>query len=136
MSLEHDRQNNPWPLLERLSKNEITDLVQAYLQYASSMKHIYWSMLVFMVLVLGYNLFLGGNGHGYAEAREIQNTFATVLIIFLLGFLVVAANIIGQSITVRKEVGKTAAKHHLDKEAVRKEFHGFVKATLGGPGLK
>lgn len=133
---ENTIQNEAWPLLAKIPKEELTSLVEGYIAYSSKFKYIYFSMLGFPVIVVGYNLFFGGRRYPYSEAKSIENTFAIILCIYLLGFLVHAGLVISKLIQLKKSVNQTADKHRLDKKAVRKEFDSFVKMTIGGKGLR
>ncbi|KPM32535.1 Hypothetical protein I595_953 [Croceitalea dokdonensis DOKDO 023] len=129
-------QSEIWPLLSKIPKKQLTQLVEGYGAYAANFKYIYFSMLGFPAIVLGYNLFFGGKSYPYSEARNIENTFAIILCIYLVCFLVLAGLIVAKMLKVKKALRHTAMQHRLNKKAVVKEFHNFVKASIGGPGLK
>ena len=59
-----------------------------------------------------------------------------VMGIAVIALLVFAVILFKKLRKLKKELRTVATKHHLDPKLFRKEFHNFVKATLGGPGLK
>lgn len=133
---QNNIQQEPWPVLKQLPKNELTSLVEGYVNYTSKIKYIYYFIGGFMVLLVGYNLFFGGKSYPYAEAKSIENTFAGIIVVFLVVFIVVAGLVISKLIKLKKAVKQSAVKHRLDKETVLKEFDTFVKTTIGGTGLR
>lgn len=134
--MNHQNKSIDLPLLPKIPKEQLEDLIQSYMVYANRVKYIYYFILGLFAIILIYNLAFAGKSYSISEYNTIRDTMVGVVLVFLLVFMVYGGYVIAQFLKLKKKVNKAAEKNKLDKKTLRKEFHLLVKATIGGPGLR
>lgn len=120
----------------KISGHEMKPLVASYLNYASKYKYLRYIIIAVLVIITGYNFFVAGKRFEIGQLQTIQSTLAAVMGVVLLALIVLGIKLFKTLKSLKKDVNKSAKKNHLEAKAFRKEFHNYVKATFGGPGLR
>ena len=123
-------------LLQRVPKDELTLLAEAYLYYVAKYKYLRYIILAIVVVIAGYNFFIAGKRFTIDELNTIQGVMVGIMGIAVIALLILAVVLFKTLRQLKKELTAVATKHHVDPKSFRKEFHSFVKSTLGGPGLR
>lgn len=125
-----------WPMLGKLQKKEMETLLSGYMDYTDTFKYLRYLIIAFMAVVLGYNLFVAGRRFPLSELNTIQTVMASFCGLIVIGLVVLLVIVLGRLGKLKGVVNGVADHHRLDQKSFRKEFHDFVKTTIGGPGIK
>lgn len=123
-------------LLKRVPEKEMTVLVNGYLGYVTKYKYLRYIIIAVVVVIVGYNFFVSGKRFPIDELQRIQIVIASIMGVVIITLLVLAFILFKTLRKLKKELNTAADKHDIEKKALRKEFHAFIKATIGGPGLR
>ncbi len=123
-------------LLPKIPRPEMEPLIAGYVNYAAKFKYFRYIMLGVLAVIVGYNFFVAGKRFPIDELNTIKTVMASIMGAFVVALLVLAGVFFSTLRKLKKALNTSAEKHGLDKKEFRKEFHSFVKMTIGGPGLR
>lgn len=123
-------------LLRKVPEQEMKPLIEGYLNYVQKFKYLRYIVLGVMAVIVGYNLFVAGKRFPLEELNTIKIAIASLMGVFVLLLIGLGWVLFKTLRKLKGELNTTAHKHGIDEKPLRKEFHIFVKANLGGPGLR
>lgn len=129
-------EHSEFTLLQKIPKNEMTALLEKYLEYAAKYKYLRYIIFGVVAVIAGYNFFVVGKRFPLDELNTIKTVMASIMGVFVIALLVLAVMLYKTLRTVKKALNESANRYGIDKKLLKKEFHLFVKASLGGPGLR
>ncbi len=134
--MESEQSTEHWTVLKKVPEHEMKILVAGYLNYIQKFKYLRYIIVGIGVVIIGYNLMVGGERFPLEELNKLKNTIALLMGVFVLLLLVLGWVLFKTLRSLKQQLNTAADKYGIDKKMLRKEFHVFVKTQVGGPGLR
>jgi len=116
---------------EQVLENIIND-------YQAYNKNYFWArlvMVVFGIIIVGYNFLFAGKRFSIAKYNTITNTMVGICIFLACILFLIAIKAFRDQYKIRKQVKDTASTNQLDYKALKKELNFLLKSSLGGSGI-